>query len=562
MLRTLRHRPRNQWVAVLLSVFVLAFVPAHARAHTGTTYTVEISDGGYSPGRLEILVGDSIEFLNTGEADHWPASNIHPTHELYSELDAKRPILPGESWTFAFFKPGLWGFHDHLNPQFIGEVLVLPDTHIGPTGQSGNRSTESSNIFTRIIYAARAFLVRIYEAVGLFIAEAFQPSIASTESTSTPARAQQLNTDFRPPPEVDFDTAYRTASTDCLADDFDCFETYFRGQVVTSGPLIAVELVVRLQEDGVVSKVVDEHQLAHRIGRQTAETYGMNEQAFLLCPMENLNGGCQHGFFEYVLGRTENSSDAANLICQSLVEGYSSKFQFYCYHGVGHGVMMAAAYDLARALDTCDTFGTFMAQDGCWQGVFMENVNGYLNGAVREGIFSEVDPLAPCSSLEDKYQHECYINHAGYLMDFFVNDVSAATSACLRAGESYTDSCLQSVGLMVTNPVWQVNFVEVEGREFVDIAWEICLMFPNGQLDQCVIGAIDNIHNFDDFDLSRAETFCDTVESKYRGLCYTRMGLNLSSQVVDPADVRNYCGLLNEEFVSLCLVGAGIGVES
>ena len=565
MLRSIIH---NHWVAAMVIVLTLAGVPTLTLAHTGTTHTVEISEAGYSPDRLEILVGDSIEFVNSGEFDHWPASNIHPTHELYSDFDAQRPILPASSWTFTFFRAGLWGFHDHLTPQNTGEVVVITDTHQGAIDQLGGSEQGTGTGLVRLYNAARMFLTRIFEAAKLFVAEAFQRSVASDDPAPpppppAPAPAQDLNTVFRPPPEADFETVYMQAETDCPTEDFDCFERYFRQQVISTGPEIAVELVNRLRADGVVSPIVDEHQLAHRIGRQTAETYGVNEQAFLLCPMESLNGGCQHGFFEFVLGRTESSSEAADLICQALRDGYSSKFQFYCYHGVGHGVMMAVAYDLTRALDTCDTFATFLAQDGCWQGVFMENVSGWMQGIAREGVFLETDPLAPCNRLDGQYQHECYINHAGYLMGFFDNDVELASGACLTADGDDVPSCLQSIGLMVTNPVWQVNFIEdLESIAFEEASWQLCMKFPDGYLEQCILGAIDNIHNFDDRDLTRAENFCNTVDVEYRKLCYERMGVNLLNQTVNLEQAEELCRQLSDEYISNCLFGAGIGIES
>ena len=558
MVRVSLRLPRNHWFAVIIASLALAGIPSRALAHTGTTYRVEVSEDGFSPNLLEILQGDSIEFVNTGELDHWPASHVHPTHEIYPDFDARRPILPGDSWTFTFFRPGLWQFHDHLNPQNTGQVVVLPDTHQGQPSESADGDGTG---LARLYNTARSFFTKLYESVRQFVADTFSgPAVASEPEAPLP----ELSTEFRPPPLVDFEAVYRAIETECEADDFNCFEGFFRQQVITNGPLVAVELVNRLRQDGTVSPVVDEHQLAHRIGRQTAESYGVNDKAFLLCPMESLNGGCQHGFFEFVLGRTESTSAAADLICQSLQEGYSSKFQFYCYHGVGHGVMMAAAYDLTRALDTCDTFGTYMAQDGCWQGVFMENVNAGMGGYAREGVFTETDPLNPCNVLEDKYQHECYINHAGYLMRFHDNDVRAASAACLEADDGNdVSSCLQSIGLMVTNPVWQVNFLEdLESLAFEDASWDICLMFPEGQLHECVLGAIDNIHNFDDKDLTRAVTFCNTVDEEFRELCFERMGFNILNQTVTINDAQQMCEELPEEFVDTCLYGAGIGVDT
>ena len=193
----------------------------------------------------------------------------------------------------------------------------------------------------------------------------------------------------------------------------------------------------------------------------------------------------------------------------------------------------------------------------------MENVAGWMRGVAREGVFVESDPLAPCNGLDEKYQHECYINHSGYLMSHFDDNVALATRACLEAADDDVSSCLQSIGLMVTNPVWQANFIEdLESLSFEDASWEICLMFPAGHLDKCVLGAIDNIHNFDDQDVTRAETFCNTVDEEYRLLCYERMGVNILNLSLDLDGARELCAQLSEEYISTCLSGAGIGVDS
>ena len=108
-----------------------------------------------------------------------------------------------------------------------------------------------------------------------------------------------------------------------------------------------------------------------------------------------------------------------------------------------------------------------------------------------------------------------------------------------------------------------MNFIEdLETIAFEDASWQICLMFPRSQLDECVFGAIDNVLNFDALDLTRAKAFCNTVFEEYRLLCYRRMGLNLSNQVVDLMDARELCAQLAGEYESVCLLGAGIGGES
>jgi len=82
-------------------------------------------NNGYSPKYIKIHLGEKVTFKNESESVIWPASNLHPTHEIYPEFDSKKEILPGEIWTFIFDKSGRWSYHDHLKPNFIGIVEVF-----------------------------------------------------------------------------------------------------------------------------------------------------------------------------------------------------------------------------------------------------------------------------------------------------------------------------------------------------------------------------------------------------------------------------------------------------
>lgn len=86
--------------------------------------TISIYDDGFSPSNTTINAGDSIVFINNGKNTHWPASNNHPSHEIYPEFDPKRPITPGSSWEFQFNKSGSWKMHDHLSPRLNGIITV------------------------------------------------------------------------------------------------------------------------------------------------------------------------------------------------------------------------------------------------------------------------------------------------------------------------------------------------------------------------------------------------------------------------------------------------------
>jgi plastocyanin len=90
----------------------------------GNGNTVNMEADGFSPSSLTVQSGDTVTFENTSDEDKWPASNVHPTHELYPEFDAKNAVLPGESYSFTFERTGSWGYHDHLNPELQGTIVV------------------------------------------------------------------------------------------------------------------------------------------------------------------------------------------------------------------------------------------------------------------------------------------------------------------------------------------------------------------------------------------------------------------------------------------------------
>lgn len=103
-----------------------------------TGKTVLITPEGFSPAELSVQSGENVFFINQMQSPSWPASAVHPTHEVYpgssinkcgapeslSIFDACRGLLPGESWSFTFTEQGAWNYHDHLNPNLRGTIIV------------------------------------------------------------------------------------------------------------------------------------------------------------------------------------------------------------------------------------------------------------------------------------------------------------------------------------------------------------------------------------------------------------------------------------------------------
>lgn len=95
-----------------------------ATSSSETTVTLGMSDTGFSHTELEIDPGTTVTFVNNGQAPHWPASDIHPTHEILPEFDSGRGLTTGETYSYTFTESGTWRFHDHLNPRTTGVIVV------------------------------------------------------------------------------------------------------------------------------------------------------------------------------------------------------------------------------------------------------------------------------------------------------------------------------------------------------------------------------------------------------------------------------------------------------
>ena len=126
---------------ILISVVVLLVVIGGGywlfREQTGTTQqsnpisepiknsaTVEYSGQGFSPNSITVKSGTTVTWVNKGSDSMWVASDPHPVHTNLSEFDALKGVPPRGSYSYTFTKIEKWGYHNHLDPNKTGEVVV------------------------------------------------------------------------------------------------------------------------------------------------------------------------------------------------------------------------------------------------------------------------------------------------------------------------------------------------------------------------------------------------------------------------------------------------------
>lgn len=326
-----------------------------------------------------------------------------------------------------------------------------------------------------------------------------------------------------------------------------------------SGPEQGISSLHDIMESSLFGIRTDGHNLAHVVGNATSHYYGLNIDAFLRCP-NDFNFACPHGFFEDALREYSDPLSAAITICKDTPQNaYEDKF--YCYHGVGHGFMTFSAYNLKNALSLCDQLPFMEARYTCWEGVFMENSNGFSEGLEGEMGLDENDLLAPCNRIEEKYRTLCYKEHGTYLMMHSNMSIPEASHVCLGAGDSIYD-CMTSLAVLVIVLGWQEELRgSFEGTPAETTAY-LCSQFLPEYIEMCQSISIYSMLSKDRTDIHmKATDFCSARHSSNKDMCFKMMGTVLSELTYDTNEQMQICNTAPAEYRQSCYEGAGIDVS-
>lgn len=465
-------------------------------AYSKTT-TIKMYDDFYEPENITIENGDTVLFKNYGVDDHWPASNIHPTHETYSEFDPRRPIPLGKEWVFVFNKEGIWKYHDHLNPQIAGKITV------NTSGLATNDNKTSSGFIQRLLTPFKY----IFEKILSYLNSRGISGQPEEKYASIPKDSKEIFSD----------------------------QTALKNYIQEYGPKQTTQQLNILS-----SEFGSCHDPAHKAGRISYELLG--EKAFKECGAE-CHSGCYHGATEAYFKDhgTANLSKNLNTLCGDELNGF---FSHQCIHGIGHGLMAWANYKIFEALKSCDLLDK--RRDSCWTGVFMENIVGGLTNKATSEHFTKYlsdDPQYPCNIVDEKYRSSCYFLQTSRMVQLFANDFLKVATACLKAPTVHQNSCFSSMG----RDVGGSNRKNPEG------AIKACSYSPEGQLRiACLLGAAQDTF-WDPSGQDDAITFCKLLSNKEeKGACYRTMVPRAHEVLLSQNDIKTFCNKIEKEYQPLC----------
>src|SRR5215217_5882345 len=86
--------------------------------NNGETAMIDVSivDFAFQPMAIFVGVGETVEWTNTGNADH--------TVDSDTEIFESDILDPGETYSYTFGEPGIFPYHCDIHPHMRGMVVV------------------------------------------------------------------------------------------------------------------------------------------------------------------------------------------------------------------------------------------------------------------------------------------------------------------------------------------------------------------------------------------------------------------------------------------------------
>ncbi|MBI4021990.1 MAG: hypothetical protein HY372_01400 [Candidatus Andersenbacteria bacterium] len=449
-----------------LTILLLAGLYAMPAAAHAPTVVIEMNTDGFSPREVSVDANTIINFVNKDSVDRWPASNVHPTHDLYPEFDPKLPIKPGDLWIFKQPRPGVWKYHDHLFPHRRGTIIV--EAEKASAAPSEPRSSANWRGWIKQL------MLRLWQG---FIGP-FRPARAPVKMKT--ADFQNLNEQAQ----------YR----------------YVRQISQSAGPAAAWAYIKTTYTNNAGASLGGRaHDLAHFTGQLVFRQLGLT--GLSTCDA-TFAFGCYHGFTEAAFATSLTPLPDVAQACTTIGPVNSGPWAS-CIHGIGHGI--ATYFDSANleaALNTCDKL-----PDGatyCHDGVLME-----FSFSAAPSFYRRTDPLYPCSQLPAPYLNACGRNQPHVMQRHLQMDRPAIARACLAGPPPIAEACIDALGFAFAN--------ESQGNPDVIVSQCRQLPTPDSQARCVAAGAGELIfQNYPNWQTA-APAACYSLPAAYQAACLARL---------------------------------------
>lgn len=366
---------------------------------------------GFVPQEAIVDINSTVIFLNRDTKYRWPASNTHPTHELYPLFDSKQGIASGESWLFKPKKAGEYKYHDHLFPHKRGLLIVKEEDQ-----KEKKEPSLESQAFSNKEKGFIENIKRLTNKIVLDFRNLFKKTNSETKTKYLfdPVEFKKIN--YQEQEEIVGNMAESLGSEKTWQN----IKKAFKGESGSSGGI---------------------HDLTHLAGNLMYQEKGISGLKFC---SSDFAFGCYHGLLDKAFAKSLNDLPEAERAC-SLLGSKNSGPVASCIHGIGHGI--ASYYltsDIKKSLASCRKLKS--GQEYCFDGAFMEFVR-----SAPDSFYNKKDLLYPCNFLEDEfgyaYSFSCGRNQPSLLMGRFEVSFEDATKVCVNSvSKPFKEGCVEALG--------------------------------------------------------------------------------------------------------------------
>lgn len=250
------------------------------------------------------------------------------------------------------------------------------------------------------------------------------------------------------------------------------------------------------------------HPFLHQLGHATYAYYGGYAQA-MQHSTEICDSGYIHGVLESYLGSGVDIQQALQTACTTTMSTFD---RWQCYHGLGHGVMIASLENIPRSLSLCNTLPAAFEQNACMNGVYMQ----HFVVTSDEGVTPKSNPtsLNDCASQPAAEQGACYSYAPSAYLTVYSGQYKNAIQWCSGA-KRYVAACYEGIGSQAMK----------DNSTNVNAVTSICTSGSSLFVNNCISGAVGmDIYFLGS--VSKAESLCQNQFKAYQKICNGTVGVD------------------------------------
>lgn len=480
------HLVTIRTVGIVLCGMVLIAMGWYFLHSSRTTIAhVVLTDDGFLPAVLTIRPGTGVLFKTARDEPFWPATDSHPSHDVYPSFDSKKPVLPHEQWGFVVDQEGTWTYHDHLYPQYTGTIVVVDTTGMKP--QKCNPRDES---YTEVYRCWNGRFASVHSPAQL--ESVFGDMYVSMEA-SEPLR-QQCHAITHLAGEAAFRVFKESGELVIPDQSFLCSYGYFHGFVLASH-----------QSSGSLQSSVN-------ICRQI-QNNKPSESPFLAI-------ACYHGighatFDEYSLaywGDERGMLTHALQLCEEIIPDTQPRGRQSCAVGVYNGFVETYGEQFGRVMDSSDPFSVCRWQTNeTYRQVCYEEVANRFLTIFDPSIEDVIILVNSIEEPEDKEAAAFSVYSAIPVRQYSDGTESELATFCVNQPQLLKHSCIRGVS--------QGLFGRAMPYDQHEPAFRFCRSFSvSDDRHDCfsfVLGIVATTYPNE-----QKNVVCEAIEPEYEHYCY------------------------------------------